>query len=179
MSNTTLIRFTWLQDAPGSALTGWVIGFIVVVGLILFFAWLLSRSRKGQDMPNPIQQDLIGGSPIPNTGQVSDEPVAVADVVEETPHNRGVIKDLTHPENDDFTVIEGIGPAMQEILYDTGITTYDKLAQADPVILKDMLIDIRLQNVDPTDWPEQARLAADGQWDQLEEMKSQRPQRPD
>jgi predicted flap endonuclease-1-like 5' DNA nuclease len=74
----------------------------------------------------------------------------------------------------DLTIVEGIGPAIQKMLYAAGITTYRNLAMADADHLKSILeeADPRLARmVNPATWPEQAQLAAQGKWEELEALK--------
>ena len=76
-------------------------------------------------------------------------------------------------ESDDLTRIEGIGPKIAGILAEAGITTYAALA-ATPVERLRELLDAagpRFRMHDPTTWPEQAHLAASGEWDALEELQ--------
>lgn len=76
-----------------------------------------------------------------------------------------------------LTVIEGIGPKIQELLNNAGIKTYDQLAAASPADLKETLLaaGTRFQMHDPSTWPAQAKLAAAGKMDELavlqEELK--------
>lgn len=74
-------------------------------------------------------------------------------------------------EPDDLTVIEGIGPKIAGLLQNAGITTFDELAGSDPARLKALLDEAGLQMADPSSWPEQARLAAAGDWDALKSLQ--------
>jgi predicted flap endonuclease-1-like 5' DNA nuclease len=73
---------------------------------------------------------------------------------------------------DDLKVIEGIGPAISGILRDHGIATFRALAGTPVDRLNEILTEARLNRLaDPATWPEQARLAAEGKWDALEELQ--------
>ncbi len=74
---------------------------------------------------------------------------------------------------DDFTKIEGIGPKAAEALVESGITTYAELAKADADDIKETLTEASstLAHLDPTSWPKQAKMAADGEWDELKEWQ--------
>lgn len=76
------------------------------------------------------------------------------------------------PAPDNLKLIEGIGPKVEKLFGEAGITTYRDLAGADVDRLREILQDANLYMLNPQSWPEQARLAADGRWDELEEMKS-------
>lgn len=72
---------------------------------------------------------------------------------------------------DDLTRIEGIGPKIQQVLNQAGISTFNQLAEADTRDLEATLHQAGLRIHNPGSWPLQARLAADGAWDQLAEMQ--------
>jgi predicted flap endonuclease-1-like 5' DNA nuclease len=79
----------------------------------------------------------------------------------------------TEAEPDDLTRIEGIGPKIQELLYAARIFTFLMLSGASVERLKEILDGggERFQMHDPKTWPEQAQLAADGQWEKLDEWQ--------
>lgn len=68
---------------------------------------------------------------------------------------------------DDLTRIEGIGPRISALLYDSGILTYRQLAESPVARLSRILNRARLWMTNPATWPEQAALAAEGRWKQL------------
>ena len=74
---------------------------------------------------------------------------------------------------DDLTMIEGIGPKAAALLTSKGITTFDELANTDVKVLRSTLNRGRMGFVDPTTWPDQAKLAAAGQMDELRAMQAQ------
>ena len=70
---------------------------------------------------------------------------------------------------DNFQIIEGVGPKVNKVLIDAGYRNWSELAQADPADLRRHL-DAAGKNfslVDPTSWPHQASLAAAGNWEEL------------
>jgi predicted flap endonuclease-1-like 5' DNA nuclease len=72
---------------------------------------------------------------------------------------------------DDFEPLEGIGPRINEILHEAGISTYEMLAEADIERLRYVLRQANLPLADPESWPQQASLAARGDWQGLEALK--------
>ncbi|HEX7976720.1 MAG TPA: helix-hairpin-helix domain-containing protein, partial [Anaerolineales bacterium] len=68
---------------------------------------------------------------------------------------------------DDLEVIEGIGPRIASILREQGITTFKQLSEAPLERLQEILRTRNLRLADPTTWPEQARLAGQGDWPAL------------
>ena len=74
---------------------------------------------------------------------------------------------------DDLTKIEGIGPKAAEALIAAGIATYADLAGAEVENMKTLLTEAspRLAHLDPGSWAKQAKMAADGNWDELKEWQ--------
>ncbi|HEY52705.1 MAG TPA: DUF4332 domain-containing protein [Caldilineae bacterium] len=77
-------------------------------------------------------------------------------------------------EPDDFRKIEGIGPKISDILHENGILTFAQLARTDPHELRSILTDAgpRFRLANPATWPQQAQLAATGDWDGLLALQS-------
>lgn len=71
--------------------------------------------------------------------------------------------------HDDLKKVEGIGPKIETLLQDAGIRTWSDLAGASASRLRSVLDEAgpRFRVHDPSSWPRQARLAADGKWDDL------------
>jgi large subunit ribosomal protein L21 len=74
-------------------------------------------------------------------------------------------------EADNLAKIEGIGPKVAKTLNDAGILTFEDLANAKVEDIQKILTDAGLRMMDATTWPEQARLAADGDWDALQALQ--------
>jgi len=75
---------------------------------------------------------------------------------------------------DDLKRIEGIGPKIEVLLRDGGIHTYVDLSTSSTQSIQEILAAAgsRYQMHDPSTWPEQAGLAADERWDDLDALKS-------
>ena len=73
---------------------------------------------------------------------------------------------------DDLKVIEGIGPRYASVLKAAGIQTFRDLADLRPDRIETILREAGGRTADPGTWPAQARLAADGEWQELIEMQS-------
>ncbi len=73
----------------------------------------------------------------------------------------------------DIEIVEGIGPKIAELLRARGLGSFGALAQASPGTLREILDDNgpAYRIADPSTWPEQARLAADGRWDELRSLQ--------
>ncbi len=76
---------------------------------------------------------------------------------------------------DDLTIVEGVGPKIAEVLAAAGIATYADLAKTDAEKVKEILTEAgsNFNTADPTTWAEQAQLAADGKFEELEKLKAE------
>jgi len=73
---------------------------------------------------------------------------------------------------DDLTRIEGIGPVIQSVLYESGISTYTELARTPPDKIRKIL-GTKYGSHDPSTWPDQSKLAEAGKWEELKEWQDQ------
>lgn len=75
-------------------------------------------------------------------------------------------------QTDDLAQIEGIGPEIRRILFNAGIHTFAALSEQKP---EELLTIIKAANfqapVNTQSWPEQARLAAEGDWEGLDILR--------
>ncbi len=67
---------------------------------------------------------------------------------------------------DDLKKIEGIGPKIASTLTEAGIVTFADLAKSTPEQIAEIIQGIRGNHVTDT-WPAQAKLAAEGKWEEL------------
>lgn len=77
------------------------------------------------------------------------------------------------PRADELEIIEGIGPKIAMLLYDSGIFTFRDLAITPVYKIQEILEQAGPQFArhDPSTWTQQAKLAAEGRWDDLEALK--------
>jgi predicted flap endonuclease-1-like 5' DNA nuclease len=140
---------------------GVLVGLVLAAAGVGLFAWLLwwlwSRFEEEKASAIEIEVDL----PVPEA-----EPEAIeAEGEEEEP---AVFDDLKR--------IEGIGPKISGVLQEAGIMTYIQLADAGVSRLEEILeeADPRLRRLaNPATWPEQAALAAAGEWDALQALQNE------
>lgn len=73
-------------------------------------------------------------------------------------------------KQDDLKIVEGIGPKIEEVLHQAGITTWKALAESEVEQLKEILsaAGSHFQLADPGTWPKQAQLAHEAKWSELE-----------
>ncbi len=73
---------------------------------------------------------------------------------------------------DDLKKIEGIGPKIASTLVEAGIATFADLSKAKPEAISEIIKDVRGNHVTDT-WPAQAKMAAEGQWDELKKWQDE------
>ena len=74
---------------------------------------------------------------------------------------------------DDLSRIEGIGPKIAEHLKVNHIKTFAQLAATDPKKVHEILVYGGFAAHDPATWPDQAKLAAAGEWDKLNQWQDE------
>jgi small subunit ribosomal protein S2 len=151
---------------------GLLAGMAVAFAGVFLFAWVLYwlwERLTEKDEPAPIEIDARLPEPEVEAPAVEEE--AEEEVAEIEPE----IKEPEPPADpDDLTRIEGIGPKLSSVLQEAGILTYARLADATPEELTGILeaADPRLLRLaHPASWPEQAALAATGEWEALDALK--------
>lgn len=79
------------------------------------------------------------------------------------------------PDAEDLKVIEGIGPKIEQLLKEAGINTWHDLAGTDLERLQAILADAgeRYRIHDPSTWSQQALLAANAKWEDLQQMQDE------
>ena len=127
------------------------VALIIFILIVIILWWALSRMAETRKTDFEVHHE---------------EPKQAAPVIEEPVRAAPAIAVA-----DDLTVVEGIGPKINDLLQGAGIKTFDQLAGADSGKLKELLDANGLGFVDPASWPEQARLAAAGKMDELQALK--------
>ena len=74
---------------------------------------------------------------------------------------------------DDLKKIEGVGPKAAEAMVAAGLDTFTKVAKTKPEAIATILSEAssNLAHLVTETWPKQAKLAADGKWDELKELQ--------
>jgi len=79
-------------------------------------------------------------------------------------------------KGDDLKKIEGIGPKIASILSESGYETFELLSKAEPDTIREILLEKggkRYAMHNPDTWPAQAKLAAEGKWDELKKWQDE------
>lgn len=77
-------------------------------------------------------------------------------------------------EKDNLQMIEGVWPKIEKLMNKHGVRTFGDVVSSDVTGLEDILLawGPRYQVHSPTTWPDQARLAMEWKWSELEEYQS-------
>ena len=122
----------------------------------------------------PVEETPVEEAPVEETpveeAAVEEAPAEEAPVAEEVVEE--TVADAPS-EPDVLKKLEGIGPKVEQILNEAGITTYAELAKSDAEKLREILAEAKLQMMNPDSWAEQAGLAAKGDWDALEKLQDE------
>jgi len=94
-----------------------------------------------------------------------------AEAKKEAPKAKPAAKKATG-KADDLKKIEGIGPKIASTLVEAGISTFAQLAKTDAAKISEIIAGVRGNHVTDT-WPKQAKLAADGKWDELKKWQDE------
>lgn len=137
-----------LAEEEGNPWWIWILIFVVLAAFLalVIWWWMRSSGEEEEAMAPPVRSRAT-------VGKVPAEESA-----------------------DDLKRIEGIGPKISSVLQAAGIATFAQLADTDVDRLGQILSEadpnlLRLAN--PATWPEQAKLAADGQWEALEKLQNE------
>jgi len=78
-------------------------------------------------------------------------------------------------KKDKLQKVEGIGPKIEQLLYAAGIYTWDDLSKTEVSAIRVILDNAgpRYKMHNPESWPFQAKLAAEGKWDELSKWQDE------
>jgi predicted flap endonuclease-1-like 5' DNA nuclease len=148
-------------------------GMVLAFAGVFLFAWVLWwlwERLSREEEPAPIEIETQPSAPVVEAPAVEAE-------AEEAPGSE-IELETKAPEPpaelDDLKRIEGIGPKLSSVLQEAGVMTFAQLAAASPDQLEQILeaADPRLLRLaDPASWPEQAALAATGEWEALDALQ--------
>lgn len=138
------------EDASGGGIAWWVWVILIVILLVLLWFWFGREDEEAHPTETPVGH------------KVETMEAAVVPQKSETPL-----------EPDDLKKIEGIGPKVASLLNEAGIFTFAQLAGTEPQKLDAILDAAKLQMMDPTTWADQARLAAAGDWENLDQLQDE------
>ena len=123
--------------------------------------------EKAEEAPKKEEVVKEKAAPAPKAKKETEKKVKATPAKEEKTEKKAATKP------DDLTKVEGIGPKASEALVNAGVATFADLAKSKPKAIKTILTDAspRLAHLEPASWPKQAKMAADGKWDELKEWQ--------
>jgi predicted flap endonuclease-1-like 5' DNA nuclease len=147
--------------------------------------WLLHHLLRGILNTPTIQAahtPAAVAAPVATAVKLAETPVAkIAPVVKVTP--AVTVIDLaaakkagfTIKNANDLTIVEGIGPKINELFNNAGIKTFAQLAAATVPQMRKILDDggSRFRIANPGTWAQQAALAAENKWDALKKLQNE------
>jgi len=145
--------------------------------IILMDQIVLSKEKDKQIVEYENQLNTLneGSSKIKNENNISKNTIEKLGIkLSEMEENTKKLEARIRVMRDDFTIIDGIGKKVSSILISSKIDTFQKLASIDQSTLKKIIEDVDpriLRLTDITTWYEQARLAADNNWEELSALK--------
>jgi predicted flap endonuclease-1-like 5' DNA nuclease len=134
----------------------WWVWVIIILLLAILIGWLLGLGSKEEEEEPAVAE--------PHAVRVAAPAAEPAPLVGEK---------VEPPPPDDLKLVEGIGPKISGLLQAAGITTFAQLADTEVNQLRQIVLDAGIRIADPTTWPDQAKLAAAGKWDELEVLQGE------
>ena len=133
---------------------------VPILGLSVILLWVwLQRTPKQKELPLVQPEETKPATTVVSAAATA--PVAP-------------VEPVVPPKPDDLKRIEGIGPKIAALLQEAGIRTYAQLAAAGVSRLEAILAEAGLSALaKPATWPEQASLAAAGDWEALKALQNE------
>ncbi len=102
-------------------------------------------------------------------------PKVVVPKAKAAPKKAAPKKPAAKAKADDLKKVEGIGPKIAEIFNNAGIVTFADLAKTSVKKLEGILSEAgsRYASKNPGSWPKQAKMAAEGKWDELKKWQDE------
>ena len=145
------------ESQPGRNISGWV-WLVIILFIIFVVALAMISNRRREEFPLSGHAEEAHPVEVEAALSTTEVPVGTPAAPPSTP--------------DDLVIIEGIGPKISSLLQANGIATFAQLASTQTSELQQILLKEGLRLADPTTWPEQARLAAAGDWDGLNALQA-------
>ncbi len=137
----------------------------------------LAKQTQAQDDEEFDQDEIDIDEDIVDEDDIDEEKLESLldekDILKQAEKGEEINQGRTDEEADDLTRIEGIGPKIAEIFSTHGITSFKKLASTAVEKLREILKENKLASHDPETWPEQAKLAEEGRWEELDALQEE------
>lgn len=174
LSLLSLFALPALQaNSDGTLMWYFLIVLIVLLLLLLFWYWWHpseSDDQRGADLKTDASVSAGQGMTAVSDADVTSLSTPATASVADKPAVTAMATAATDTKPDDLTRIEGIGPKISGILHEASIHTFAQLAATEVSTLQTTL-EGKVRIFFPDTWPEQAALAAKGDWDALKVLQ--------
>ncbi len=136
---TQLLSLMLAEGTSSSGIPWWVWLILIIILLVILWFWFGREEEAAPVVETPAVEPKV---------EADEEPSAPA-------------------QPDDLKKIEGIGPKVASLLNEAGITTFQGMVDVGAEKLEAILDEAGLQMISADTWPEQAKLAAAGDWSAL------------
>jgi predicted flap endonuclease-1-like 5' DNA nuclease len=161
---TPIFSMLFEEAAARGGIPWWVWLILIIILLVILWFWFGRDEDTGAEA-----EPKVAEAPAPEA-EVAAAPVVEAEVA---PEPEPEAETEVEVEPSDLKKIEGIGPKVASLLFESGILTFTQLAETPIDKLEELLKENKLQMMKPTTWPEQAKLAAGGDWEALEKLQDE------
>lgn len=134
---------------------------------------------KYQQVQKELAQQTVKENPAPLADKANNNTVAFSSNKEDYKDNfdAALAKSILgkRVKQDDLTLIEGIGPKISQLFHDANIKTWYDLANTSTEHCREILDNggRRFAIHNPKTWSKQARLAAEGKWQELSDWQDE------
>lgn len=149
---TPLFASMSAEEAARSGFPWWAWLILILILLVILWFWFGREEDESSEVEThtPVLQKAT---------TVTEEPAIEAPSQPNKP--------------DDLKKIEGIGPKVSSLLNQAGILTFQQMVDAGAEKLESILDQAGLQMLDADTWPDQAKLAAAGDWEGLKKLQDE------
>ncbi len=160
-----LFSFLFEEAAARGGIPWWVWLIIIIILLVFLWFWFGREDEAAGEAAAEVATE-------PEVEVAAEEAGAEAEA-EVAPEPEPEAEPAVEAEPSDFKKIEGIGPKVASLLNGAGIATFAQLAETPVEKLEGLLKENKLQMMKPDSWPEQAKLAAAGEWEALQKLQDE------
>ena len=149
-----MLLYPFAGREKGRSWFWWGINLGVLLALLAWW-WLKNKPQEGVEF------------------ELREKPLVLPDDEPEETTSPEQAPALSKPEKpDNLELVEGLGPRSAQELRRAGIDTFAQLAAMEPEAIHQVLRNAGIRIAFPGTWPEQAGLAAAGDWNALKELQS-------
>jgi len=143
-----------------------------------FVTFKIKRQKRTYVSIIPVTEELVAeaAKQVQETTPKTEKATVKKETVKKEVSKKAEPKAKSDTKGDDLTKIEGIGPKLKSVFHEAGIMTFAAMADKTADELKEIMISAggnRYARFNPETWPAQAKLAAEGKWDELKKWQDE------